>query len=734
MRDLLFAFFCAFFFLFFATTVKAQGSIHGRVLDRESNEPIIRAKVQAINTDIGSLTNSEGAFQLQLPVGEYQIKVTYPGYLEATQNISVKNGDSIYLEFLLKPESHEGEEVVVTGTRTERGIDDIPVRVEVVPQEEVEEKLLMRASSVSMLLSESPGVRVQNTSATSNTANLRLQGLDGRYTQILIDGIPSLTGMAAGFGVTQLAPLNLRQVEILKGGSSALYGSDAIAGVINFITKDPHEEMNLSVLTNVSSLNAFDVAAYESQMLTDDLGITTLLSYNTQALFDADNDGFSDLPHFNRVTFTPKITYKFSESVSGMLTGTYFEEKRLGGIIENAESSIGKGAPYVESNNTVRRNISGSLNWGSSHEEQLRVTGSYMELGRDAWYGATPFRGTQKLLYGDAQYNLPFEWDNMLFGVTYHVDEFDDRTPNLMISRSYAHKDIGLWTQQEIKLVDAITFLAGGRLDFHNELGAFFTPRVSLMYKPNNTITWRINGGTGFKAPTIFTEEAEERGFRNTYPPIDLSAERSRTISTDINWKFLLSDEVSGKLNAAIYSTRLDNALVVNSDSLSRNVIYYENATGPTNTLGAELTGQISYSDFTLNLHYAYLYGEQTHRGLTEELTLNPHHWVGTILMYESEELGLKAGLENYFTAPQHLERNPFRTESPSYNLTGFMAEKALGNFRVFINFENIFDTRMTRFDPLYVGDPKTGEFNPLEVYAPLEGRAINGGIRFVIE
>jgi iron complex outermembrane receptor protein len=182
-----------------------------------------------------------------------------------------------------------------------------------------------------------------------------------------------------------------------------------------------------------------------------------------------------------------------------------------------------------------------------------------------------------------------------------------------------------------------------------------------------------------------------------------------------------------------LYSTWLENALIVDADSLARDVISIRNVTGLTWTRGGELTSQFSIGDFKLSISYAYLDTRQTDKGITEELELNPHHWLGVILMYENKEAGIKAGLENYYTSPQHLYDNPFRTMSPDFSLTGFVIEKAFGNFRLFLNAEDIFDTRQTRFDPTFTGDPANGDFHPLHIYAPLEGRAFNGGIRFVL-
>jgi iron complex outermembrane receptor protein len=716
-----------------ASCSRAQTALlTGAVRDSATLDALGSANVSVVNSRLGASTSSDGTFQIRgVAPGTHVMRVALIGYAPQELEFVIAAGESLHVEVLLAPEHVEEEEVVVTATRTARHIADVPVRVEAIPQEEVEEKILMSPSSVAMLLNESTGMRVQTTSATSNTANVRIQGLSGRYTQILIDGIPSFGGLAAGFGLTQIPPLNLRQVEVIKGASSVLYGADAIAGVVNFLTKDPAETPELSGVVNGTTQRGADLALFASGRI-DGVGVTVLGSRNTQPLTDVDADGFGDVAEYERTSVTPKIVVSAGDDVTIRSTVGYLSEERIGGATNAPPSAIGTGAPYVEDLKTRRLDLSSELNWSPAPNEAVAVKFAYMHLRRDATYGSVPFNADQDILYADAQYAFTRGEHALLAGVAFTSDDFEDRTPVVGPSRTHRYTVPGLFLQDEITLSDQWTMLAGGRIDKHDTFGTFVTPRLSVMVRPSPSLTMRLGGGGGFKAPTIFTEEAEETGFREVRPLVHAQAERAASASFDLNWR-TLAGEVGVGVNVAFYATKVFHALVADEDSLEAGVVSLRGASGPTFARGGECSVKLTYDEWKLSLGYTYLYATQEDRGLRTESALNPRHSFGAILFWESPQRGMKVGLENYWTGTQQLERNPFRDHSPAYWITGIVAEKALDPVRLFVNFENIFDTRQTRFEPLIVGDVQAGTFRTLPAYAPLEGRVVNAGVRFVL-
>lgn len=710
---------------------RCQGAaISGTVLDAETAEPLTSATFLIRELLLGTSSDSLGEFALQgIPPGEYSIRVSMAGYAPFDTMIALAIGRSLNLVIGLIPDEAEMEEVVITGTRTVRTIADAPVRVEAIPQEEVEEKLLMTPSNVAMLLNESTGMRVQTTSATSNTANLRIQGLNGRYTQILIDGVPTFSGLAAGFGLTQLAPLNLRQVEVIKGATSSLYGADAIAGVVNFLTKVPGDEPELSAILNATSQKGFDGASFYSQRLGATDGFTIFMSRNLQGLFDVDGDAYADIARYERFSLSPKFVASLSQNVEARIAGSFLTEHRFGGRMDAPELGGGSDDPYREEIQTERFEVGGHVEWRISTDQSLSLNIATMHLERDAHYGTLPFNGTQSMIYLDGQYNFRTGDQNILLGIVSNAETFEDRTPSIVRSRSYHFITPAGFVQDEWKVSDEWTILGSGRVDFHNVFGTFLTPRISLMHRPSSQLTLRLAGGTGFKAPTIFVEESEEAGFRNVQPLEGVTAEKAVSGSFDLNWKASIGDDIAATVGAGLYLSSLDGALRANPDSIDVGVLSLQNAIGKTVTRGCEISLKLARSEYKLSLGYTYLYGTEEHRGGTSELALNPRHSVGIVLVWESEEQGAKVGLENYWTGRQRLERNPFRDVSPDYWVTGLIAEKKFGIVRLFVNFENIFDTRQTRFESII--NPASGRTVP--IYAPLEGRVINGGVRLVL-
>ncbi len=706
--------------------------LSGTIRDSVTLEPLVAANIILVESSLGTVSSSEGAFRIEdINPGLYTISTSLVGYATREHAISIIAGDSLFLELQLPSEHVEEEEVVVTGTRTAHSIADVPVRVEAIQQEEVEEKLLMAPSSVTMLLNESTGMRMQTTSATSNTANLRIQGLSGRYAQILTDGIPSFGGLSAGFGLTQLPPLNLRQVEVIKGATSALYGPDAISGVINFITKKPKPEPELSTILNTTTQGGLDIAAYYSKEF-DDIGMTILGSRNTQRLFDVDSDGFGDVAGFERYSVYPKIFFSPSENVSMQASLGILHEDRHGGAT-NAPASAGTtGIPYVEEIKSRRVDLSAKLHWMISEHEAVAVTLAEMTLRRDALYGNAPFQATQNIFYADALYSFGMDSHFILLGGALNVERFIDRTPAVPSDRSYRYTVPAFFAQDEITFSEYWTMLLSGRVDVHNTFGTFVTPRASLMYRPIAGLTMRIGGGTGFKSPTIFVEQAEESGFHNVRPLQNALAEEATSASFDLNWRGILG-EVGANFNLALYASKLSHAILADKDSLDDGILFLRSASGSTQTRGGEFSARLSYSDFNLSLGYTYLYATQHDNSETYELDLNPRHSFGAVIVWENHQAGAKIGIENYWIGSQRLDRTPFRDRSPEHWITGMTAEKSLGHFRVFVNLENIFDTRQTRYEPIIVGNPSAGTFRALPIYAPLEGRVINGGIRFVL-
>lgn len=720
-----------------------ESSIKGLIIDAETGEPLIGANITIENLKIGTITDLEGQFTLnRISSGTQKLKISLIGYLSQEVAVVVDGREQVYRKLELVPSAFEQSEVVVTATRIGRTIDDVPVRVEMIPEEEIQEKISMEPSSVSMVVSELPGVRLQVTSGTSGAVNLRIQGLSGRYTQLLTDGIPIFGGLSSAFGIVQMPPLNLQQVEVVKGASSVLYGSDAIAGVVNFITKVPLENHELTMLINRTSQKGADIASFYSQRF-GDIGMTLLATHNLQTMYDIDGDGYSDVAEYQRTTIHPKFVLIASDKFEASLTTGYTSEKRKGGSMNYPNQMIGNVIGYREHIDSRRWEGSISAQYRLSSQRTLSSKIAGVVLNRNALYGSIPFDATQSLFYTEAQYSFRLEGNTIpqtvLVGGALMMDQFTDKTSLPSSNRSYSYITPGIFLQDELKLSLLWTVLVSGRIDIHNSYGTFLTPRLSLMFRPLDNLTFRVGGGTGYKAPTIFTEETESGTYKRIYPLQNVKAEKAQSISLDVNYRNV-SEIISISLNSSFFVTRIQDPLEADEDSLSIGIIYHRNVAGNILTRGGEMLFRVLFSDFHCTFSYTYTFAtKQTSRYATE-LPLTPRHSIAGVFIWEDDGLGTRIGIENYFFSPQWLERNPFRDRSPWYYILGVMAEKKFGALRIFANAENILDIRPTRYDPLYVQKSQDeASIGPvweplvLPVWSPVEGRVFNVGIKMSI-
>ena len=272
----------------------AQNSVKFMVKDAENKESLIGATALLTETSNGATTNEAGIAELKnIPNGKQTFEFSYVGYEKQTKTFDFPDDNGKIVDILLSEDEGNLGEIIVSSTRSSRTIAEIPTRIETIAGEELEEKGNMNASNVSMLLRESTGIQTQQTSATSANMNFRIQGLDGRYTQLLQNGLPLYSGFSSGLSIMQIPPLDLKRVEIIKGSSSTLYGGGAIAGMINLISKEPTEERETLLQITGTSAKGADINGFYAQKISEKVGLTLFSSYHFQQPYDPNNDQFS---------------------------------------------------------------------------------------------------------------------------------------------------------------------------------------------------------------------------------------------------------------------------------------------------------------------------------------------------------------------------------------------------------------------------------------------------------
>lgn len=713
-------------FLCYINGSKAQNTFEALVKDKDSGQPLVGVTAQIAALEKGGVSGEDGSVEIwDIPNGTFTVELKHLGYETLDLIADFPQGsDELPRILLMSPSAEQMDEVTLTSTRSSRTIQDIPTRIEFIAGEELSEKGNMKPGDIRMLLNESTGIRTQQTSATSYNSSIRIQGLDGKYTQLLRDGFPLYSGYSGGLSLMQVAPLDLKQVEVIKGSSSTFYGEGAIAGLVNLITKTPEKEPEMSFMINGTSALGLDMSAFYSELY-GNTGTTVFASYNLGTPYDPADIGLTAIPEFDRFTLNPKFFWYPDGETELMIGVNAVAEQRLGGNIGFVKGEITDDA-YFEENDTER--ISTQLKFSQKYtsHSRLEIKNSISFYDRAINIPEFSFSGEQLSSFSEIHYSLinpRMEW---IMGLNLWTEKFNQKVADPTNSLDYLYNTIGAFVQHTWMVSDKWAVESGFRADYQSEYGLFALPRVSLMYKPKNELTLRLGGGLGYKSPTIFTEEAERLQFRNVLPINfdNTKAERSLGANFDINYRVALSPGLTMSANTLLFYTKINDPLVLNLNN--QGFYEFNQPGGYVDTKGVEVNLKFNYGDFKLFTGYTHANVEQHQDGEVSDFPLVAKHRLNNVLMFEKED-NLWIGLEAYYYSPQQLQDG---SEGQAYWIMGLMSEKKLGEkFSVFLNFENFLDTRQTRFDTVFSGTVDDPQFR--DIYAPLDGFVVNGGFKF---
>lgn len=701
-------------------TAQAQHTFTATITGGEEKTPLSSATLKWKEKGRSVLADIEGKVVLtNIPDGIQTFIITHIGFEEKIVTYTFPLTDTAAITIALaKGEEDEEEEIVVTATRTSRTIANIPTRTEVISGEELAEKGNMKPGDIRMMLNESTGIQTQQTSATSFNSGIRIQGLDGRYTQILRDGYPLYAGFSGGLSLLQIAPLDLKQVEVIKGSSSTLYGGGAIAGLVNLVSKTPGKKRELNFIANGTSARGLDLSAFYSERY-GQLGLTVFGSRNSNAPFDPAGIGLTAIPKFERYTINPRLLF-YGKNTTADIGISYITEDRTGGSMDYIKNSNPSG--FYEKNNTDRITTQLGIAHRLTEKSTLQLKSSYSRFNRTIAIPSYTFSALQQSSFTELTWNKQGEKADWVIGANLFTDDLNEDRKSTDPARDYHYNTVGLFVQNTWLLSDKLTLETGLRGDYINEYGFELLPRLYAMYKITQKLTTRLGGGFGYKSPTIFTEEAERRQFQQIQP-IDINNtrnERSAGGNWDINYRTSIG-EVGFSLNHLFFYTRLNRPLVLVNNGTA---FEFENSSGYLDTKGMETNVRLTYGDFKLFIGYTFTDANTHFDDGKQWLPLTARHRLNNVLMYEIEDK-LKLGLEAYYYSPQQLSDG---TMGKSYWITGFMAEKLWEHFSVFINFENFTNTRQTHFGTIYTGSINNPVFK--DIYAPLDGFVVNGGIK----
>ncbi|MFC0679373.1 TonB-dependent receptor plug domain-containing protein [Lysobacter korlensis] len=620
-------------------------------------------------------------------------------------------------------ETVELDAVIVESTRSKRRVSDEPIRVEVIEQEEIEEKLLMTPGNIAMLVAETGGVRVQVTSPALGAANIRMQGMRGRYTQLLADGLPLYGGQASSIGLLQIPPTDLGRVEIIKGAASALYGPSALGGVINLISRRPKDEREAELLLNVTSREGYDVTAYTASPLTEAWSYSLVGGYHDQTRQDLDEDGWIDMPAYQRWTMRPRLFWNSPDGGKALLTFGAMTEDRIGGTLPGA--LIPDGEPFPLTQDTTRFDAGAVVELPMRETDTLHLRASAMTTDHRHRFGAVVEDDRHETVFAEASYASGFGETTWLAGVALQSDAFESRAFSAF---DYRYTVPGVFAQAEHNLREDLTLAGSARWDDHSEYGSHFSPRVSLLYRPGNWSV-RTSLGRGFYAPTPFVEEIEAAGLSRLEPLAGLEAETATTGSIDVGY-------ARGGLetHVTLFASDIDDAVRLapsapSPDGTPR--VQLVNADGPIRTRGSELLLRYRWQDLVVTGSYVFTdAAEQDPDGPgRRRVPLTPRHTAGLVAMWEQHGRG-RVGLEAYYTGNQTLDDNPYRRTGRPYVELGALGEITLGKVSLFLNLENILNVRQTRYHPITRPQRAPDGRWTVDAWAPTDGFVVNGGVR----
>jgi outer membrane receptor for ferrienterochelin and colicins len=660
------------------------------------------------------VTDRRGEMRIDVTPGSIEITVVKEGFAPVTTTITVGRGQQQPVTIELEKLPSVQETVTVSATRTDRGLEDQPMRVEVLDAEEIDEKLMMTPGDVVMMLNEMGGMRVQATSPSLGAASVRIQGMRGRYTRFLSDGLP-LFGEQVSLGLMQIPPLDLGRVEVIKGVASSLYGAGAMSGVVNLVSRRPGAKPERQLLFNRSSRGATDVGLWYATPLTAQWGLTLLASANGQQRTDVDDDAWADLPKYARVVVRPRLFWDNHAGRTFFATAGGTWEDRTGGSMPGTVLAPAGGA-YVEALDTRRSDVGAALQTLSASGVMWSARGSWTSQRQSHQYGEVTERDDHDTGFAELTLRRAIGRHMLVGGLAIERDRF---RPIDLPRFAYTFTVPGVFAQDDLDVARWLAISASARLDEHSEFGTFISPRISGLLRRGSWSS-RVSFGTGFFAPTPITEETEATGLSRLTVIDPLKPERGKSASFDVT-------RASGPLSTTFTLFHSTVSDPVEVERTERFVL--KNLPAPTTNTGVEALAVWKAEDFSFVANYAYVRSRESTDEGRMDVPLTPRHSVGLDAAWEWGGAG-RLGVEWFYTGTQRLDENPYRTESRPYSVFGVLATRRVGRALLFINGENLTDVRQTRWEPLLRPARGLDGRWTVDAWAPLDGRNINGGVR----
>ncbi|EJL74195.1 TonB-dependent receptor plug domain-containing protein [Chryseobacterium populi] len=643
------------------------------------------------------------------------------------------------------------DDVVITGTIKPVSRSKSPVAVEIYSQKFFQKN---PTPNIFEAISMVNGVKPQLNCSVCNTGDIHINGLEGPYTMILIDGMPIVSSLSTVYGLSGIPNSLVDRIEMVKGPASSLYGSEAMGGVINIITKNALTAPKLSadLMTGTWSENNFDLST-KFNLGKDAASLLSLNYFNFTKRIDQNKDNFTDAALQNRISVFNKWNFQRKDNRLGSFALRYLYEDRFGGEMQWNRYYRGSDTVYGESIYTNRVEAFGVYQWPL--KEQIISQFSYNYHNQDSFYGSNPFDALQKVAFTQTYWDKTFGNHDLILGLSFKKTFYDDNTPGTLSADGFTNEPMkspiwGAFIQDQWEINSKNTLLLGYRFDYDKIHHSIHSPRFAWKFSPNPYHTLRFNFGTGFRVVNLFTEDhAALTGSREVVIKSDLKPEKSINGNLNYIWKIPVGDRLIN-LDASAFYTYFSNKIVGDFDTEPDKIIY-DNLHGYGISRGASVNVDFSFSfPLSVNLGVTYLDVYQKLDDGNEKIQqLHAPKWSGTYALTYKFPNALTLDFTGQFYGPMRLPvlPNDYRPEySPFYSLANIQISKSFrSGFEVYCGVKNLFnfvpkDPLMRPFDPFdqHVDDPVNNPnhytFDTTYGYAPMQGIRGFLGVKYTLK
>lgn len=710
----------------------SQNVLQVRITDNVSLQTLPGAGVEVLPLSRGAITDGEGMVAFEgLPSGPVSVKVSFVGYRDTLVDVTLPL--SRILEIGLTPVQQQLQEIIVSSTRTDQHIEDLPLKVEVLGLEEMNEESTLVPGNVASLLGDLAVITIQRTNPINGNDAIRMQGLDPGYTLITRDGLPLYGGFSGSLGVLAIPPLDLKQMEIIKGSVSTLYGGGAIAGMINFISKEPGSRPERVALFNATTLREKNINTFFSGKIRHGTGYTLFAGANLKSAADVNDDGFTEVPENQNYTFHPRLFFEVGKKSKLNVGLTSTVDNRRTGDAVAVKEGVSPQHPYLHTEQTFRNVLDAQYRyaWSGNHVFGVKTAiGSYeRELKVPVRFDPNyKFRGRQFSSYSEASDRRLLGKHTLVTGANLVTESFRTPATGGPGPEDYDYLTVGLFAQDDWQAGERLTLETGLRLDYHNVKGSFFLPRIAIFYKPVTNLSFRLASGAGYKAPNILALSDPDPWLLNNVSAV--SSEHSVGVNADINYDAVWFGELEVSVNQAFYFARINHPLRVITDTVNR-LTFMESEDFILRTLGTDTYVTANYKALELYLGYNHTEALQVYDGGGNPVPFNPQDKFSATLAVSENRW--RTGVEASYMANQFIYNSVEYYQPhalyPSQRVHNFwffaaMAERKFKFGSIVINVENLLDSRQSKYERLVDGPVTNPSFHP--VWAPLEGRVFN--------